>query len=154
MNRSQSERLGAQFMQMALDNLMRDGYAAFATLLISGESCTPVMLEQVNAEQKEPLGEFLRVLARSEAVDGIVIIREAWTLQPGTAHLPLTRPVSEHPDRKEGVFVQVSSNEGDLLFTTTFDRYKNGDPIRPIEVSQQWQPPTAQRVGNFSNLYM
>ena len=34
MDRLQSERIGAQFMELALDNLMRDGYAAFATLLI------------------------------------------------------------------------------------------------------------------------
>lgn len=155
MDRSQVERLGAQFMQMALDNLMQDGYVAFATLLISGNSCNPVMLEQVNAEQKARLGEFLRVLARSGAVDGIVIISEAWTLVPGTAcDLPLTSPVSEHPDRKEGVFVQLSSKEGDLLVTTTFDRDKNRHPIRPVEVSQHWQPTTADRVGNFSGLFM
>ena len=152
MNRVQSELIGAQFMQMALDNLVRDGYAAFATLLLSGESVTPIMLQEVNAEQKARLGELLRALTTTGQIDAIVIIREAWTLQPGT--LPLTTPVSEHPNRKEGVFVQVSSKQGDLLFTATFARDKKGSPIRPDEVSQHWQPPNAAVVGNFSSLYM
>ena len=91
---------------------MRDGYAAFATLLVSGESCTPVMLQEVNAEQKARLGELLRALTTTGQIDAIVIIHvsESWTLQPGTdLSLPLTTPVSEHPEQKEGVFVQVSS---------------------------------------------
>ena len=40
---------------------------------------------------------------------------------------------SEHPERKEGVFVQLSSKEGDLLLTSCFDRDKDGKPVRPSE---------------------
>ena len=61
-----------------------------------------------------------------------MIISEAWTLEPTfDVSLQLTAPVSEHPARKEGVFVQLSSKEGDLLFTTCFDRDKDGKPVRP-----------------------
>ena len=43
-------------------------------------------------------GRFLRCIASTGQVDVIVIISEAWTLNPSfDATLPLTDPVSEHP---------------------------------------------------------
>ena len=83
-----------------------------------------------------------------------MIISEAWTLNPSfDATLPLTAPVSEHPERKEGVFVQLSSKEGDLLLTTCFDRDKDGKPVRPSEVNANWQPTAAAPIGNFAGLF-
>ena len=51
-------------------------------------------------------------------------------------------PVSEHPNRVEGVCVQISSRHGDLMLTTHFNRDKanNNKPIRPRSVSSAWQP--------------
>jgi len=40
-------------------------------------SMAPVMLERVDAEQKERFGQFLRVVASTGQVDVIVIISEA-----------------------------------------------------------------------------
>ena len=50
-------------MEMVLDNLEIDGYVAFASLLVSGASMTPVrgspvMLERVDAEQEERSRRF------------------------------------------------------------------------------------------------
>ena len=69
-----------------------------------------VVLECVDAEQKERLGAFLRALASTGEYDAIAIVSEAWTLDPSKeVSLPLRVPVSEHPNRVEGVFVQMAS---------------------------------------------
>ena len=116
---------------------------------------TPVMLERVDAEQKERVGQFLRVIASTGQVDVIVIISEAWTLNPSfDATLPLTAPVSEHPERTEGVFVQLSSKEGDLLLTSGFDRDKDGEPVCPSEVNANWQPTAAAHQLVISRVYL
>lgn len=115
---------------------------------------TPVMLECVNAEQKERFGIFLRGIASTGQFDAIVIISEAWTLDPSAkVTLPLTVRVSEHPARKEGVFVQVACKEGDLLLTSLFDRDKNNNPVRPIQVLASWQSTAAASLGNFAGLF-
>ena len=61
--------------------------------------------------------------------------------------------VPEHPARKEGVFVQLSCKEGDLLVMSHFDRDKDGKPVRPSEVRANWQPTAAAPVGNFAGLF-
>ena len=78
MNREQIEQAAEGMMQMALDNLERDGYVAFAALLVSNRSITPLLLARVDAEQKERLGAFLRVLASTGQYDAIAIVSEAW----------------------------------------------------------------------------
>eukprot|EP00966_Prymnesium_polylepis_P116367 2689685-Prymnesium_polylepis.1 len=154
MRRDEIERMGAGMMEMALDNLQRDGYVAFATMLVSGASITPVMLDRVDAEQKQLFGKFLRGIASTGQFDAIAIISEAWTLDPTVeVTLPLTAPVSEHPARKEGVFVQMSSKEGNLLLTSHFDRDMDGKPVRQSEVRVDWQPTAAVPVGNFAGLF-
>ena len=60
MQREQIEQAAEGMMQMALDNLERDGYVAFGALLVSKNGIMPLILERVDAEQKERLGEFLR----------------------------------------------------------------------------------------------
>ena len=82
MEREQIEQVAEGMMQMALDNLERDGYVAFAALLVSRQNISPVLLECVDAEQKARLGEFLRVLASTGEYDAIAIVSEAWTLEP------------------------------------------------------------------------
>ena len=141
MNREQIEQIAEGMMQMALDNLERDGYVAFAALLVSNRSITPLLLARVDAEQKERLGAFLRFLASSGQYDAIAIVSEAWTLDPSKeASLPLRVPVSEQPNRVEGVFVQMASRHGDLILTTHFKRDNANKPIRPRSVSSAWQP--------------
>ena len=152
MNREQIEQAAEGMMQMALDNLERDGYVAFAALLVSQQSISPLLLERVDAEQKSRLGEFLRVLASTGKYDAIAIVSEAWTLEPSKEEsLPLRVPVSEHPNRVEGVFVQMASRHGDLMLTTHFKRDKANKPIRPRSVSSAWQPGLAS--SNFGGLF-
>ena len=152
MEREQIEQVAEGMMQMALDNLERDGYVAFAALLVSRQNISPVLLECVDAEQKARLGEFLRVLASTGEYDAIAIVSEAWTLEPSKEEsLPLRVPVSEHPNRVEGVFVQMSSRHGDLMLTTHFKRDKANKPIRPRSVSSAWQPGSPS--SNFGGLF-
>ena len=140
MNRTMCERVGEQMMAMALDNLERDGYVAFATLVISkqGES-VPLVLETVNDESKDILTNMLRALAPHCLA--IIVISEAWTLEgdDNIRALGANGRVVESPARKEGVFVQVASREGDLLLTTVFKRDLNERPVRPTNVSMAWQ---------------
>ena len=84
MNRAMCEQIGEQMMTMALDNLERDGYVAFATLLISREGeMTPVLLETVNDESKDNLAIMLRTLAPH--LSAVVVISEAWRRGGGAA---------------------------------------------------------------------
>ena len=151
MQREQIEQAAEDMMQMALDNLERDGYVAFAAFLLSKQGITPILLERVDAKQKERLGEFLRALASTGAYDAIAIVSEAWTLDPSKESLPLRVPVSEHPNRVEGVFVQMASRHGDLMLTTHFKRDKANKPIRPRSVSSAWQPGSPS--SNFGGLF-
>lgn len=156
MDRRQLERAADDIMEMTLSNLTRDGFVAFAALLVSKHSITPCMLERVGAEQKERLGVFLRALASTGQYDAIAIVSEAWTLDPllNTSESdPLNVPVSEHPNRKEGVFVQLSSSHGDLLVTAHFDRDNNGHPIHPRHVCMAWQPLEGFVTCNFARLF-
>ena len=127
------ESVGARMMQMALDNLARDGYVAICALAISptGEGA-PILPEIATRDDKEIFAQMLRRLAPH--CQAIVMTSEAWTL---VDHDPtdgrLTMPLAEHPDKKEGVFVQVSSTCGDYLLTSTFERDKDGRPVRPTQ---------------------
>jgi hypothetical protein len=97
----------------------------------------------------------VRGIASTGQVDVVVVILEAWTLNPsfgGT--LPLTAA--------RGVFVwclivRLSPKEGnfycDLLLTTCFGRDKDGKPVRPSEVNANWQPTAAAPIGNFAGLF-
>ena len=110
MNREQIETMAQGMMQIALDNLERDGYVAFGVLLVSTQhSVMPILLVRVDAEQKERLGDFLRALASTGQYNAFAIVSEAWTLDPSKeSSLPLQVPVSEHPNRVEGVFVHTA----------------------------------------------
>ena len=111
-----------------------------------------VVLECVDAEQKERLGAFLRALASTGEYDAIAIVSEAWTLDPSKEiSFPLRVPVSEHPNRVEGVFVQMVSRHGDLMLTTHFKRDDANKPIRPRSVSSAWQPGSPS--SNFGGLF-
>ena len=149
--RQNAEHVGERMMDSALDNLVRDGYVAFACLLLSQEDVlTPVMLDRVDAEAKQTLGHMLRAL--SPHCKAIVILSEAWTLIDATEY-DRSMPVSEHASRKEGVFVTVASKHGDLLLSTVFERDKEGKPVRPTRVTRAWQPLEGIVPTNFQGLF-
>jgi hypothetical protein len=91
--------LGERMMTMALDNLDRDGYVAFACLLLSKEGeLAPILLESVNPHSKARLSEMLRLLAPH--CGAIVIISEAWTLDDPEAIRSLNGPDSRGTKRQ------------------------------------------------------
>jgi len=94
-------------MDLAKDNLLPHGCVAFATLVIlrGNTSIVPIMLEDSSPEPTERLSELLRTMAPHTAAT--FVISGAWTAEAPTTEVTL--PVSQHPDRKEGVFVVASS---------------------------------------------
>ena len=92
-------------------------------------------------EDKERFGDFLRGMAATGKYDAIAMIAESWQLavQEGGADA-LTGSISQHPDRKEIVMVQMSSRHGERALIARFDRAANGKPIRPSSIRRAWQP--------------
>lgn len=152
MERCFLEDLGCQFMKIALDNLVRDGYVQFAVLLLNKENqITPMTIDAPNSEARTALGDMLRTLAPH--LNAIFMISEAWTLKPEDfTNEALTMPVSENPKRVEGVFVTTQSKNGELLLTTIFERDSNGKPVLSGDISKVWNT-TSHREGNFNNLF-
>ena len=67
-------------MGMAVDNLRRDGYVAFATLVFPKEGgMVPIALAETHPYAKERLGEMLRLMAPH--TNATIVISEAWTLE-------------------------------------------------------------------------
>ena len=96
------EGLGHRMMTMALDNLERDGYVAFACLLVSKDrkELVPIMPETVDEDSKTALAKMLRLIAPHSAA--IILIYEMWTLEGEQALQTLrddTR-VADSPARK------------------------------------------------------
>lgn len=151
LTRQEVERVGEMMMQTALDRLVQDGYVAFGCFLLSHEGgLTPLMLDQVNAESKHKLGEMLRVLAPH--CKAIVILSEAWTLADASEY-DRSKLVSDHANRKEGVFVTVASKRGDMLLSTVFERDEQQKPVRPSHITRTWQPLEALVPTNFQGLF-
>ncbi len=147
------EGLGHRMMNMALDNLARDGYVAFACLLLSKDrtELVPIIPETVDEDSKTALAKMLRLIAPHSAA--IILIYEMWTLE-GERALQILRDdtrVADDPARKEGVFVQVASPRGDLVLTTSFSRDAKDKPIRPAEVKAAWQSGACS--GKFNGLF-
>ena len=65
----------------------------------------------------------------------------------------LPRP-SEHPDRKEGVFVVASSPYGEVLLTLIFDRDKENKPVPRSSMTTRWSDDSASHsYSNFQGIY-
>ena len=114
------------------------------------------MLESTRI-QNENLGYMLRALAPHCAA--IVIISEAWILGDASEY-DTTKPVSEHANRKEGVFVrchgglQSGMQSGrSLVLSTTFEPDGYGKPVRPSRLTRTWQPIEGVVQTNFQGLF-
>lgn len=154
MDRGSVERMGDSMMAMAIDNLERDGYVAFACLVLSHQNELATFVpESVDSDSKEHLAQKLREIAPH--CKCIILISEAWTLSDPNAIKNLAGPIRNSPQREEGIFVQVASRLGELLLTTTFKRNEQGKPVRPTDVKRNWQDAATQNTifGNFGGLF-
>ena len=80
MEREQLLALAESMMGMAIDNLRRDGYVSFATLVFPKEGgMVPIALSDAHPLAKERLGEMLRQIA--PYTNATIVISEAWTLE-------------------------------------------------------------------------
>ena len=68
--------------------------------------------------------------------------------------LMIPRP-SEHPDRKEGVFVMASSPYGEVLLTLIFDRDKENKPLPRASMTTRWSDDESASASysNFQGIY-
>lgn len=133
------ECVGAKMMSLALNILEYRGHVNFECFFVSEEQdVVPLHVEPVNDQTKASLSVILRKMAPECAA--IVIMSETWLLEDSEAVNSQNASISEHQERKEGVFVHVASPLGDLLFTTTFERDSTGKPIQPTEVESTWEP--------------
>ena len=66
----------------------------------------------------------------------------------------LPRP-SEHPERKEGVFVVASSPYGEVLLTLIFDRDDEQKPVPRSSMITRWSDESASsdHYSNFQGIY-
>ena len=66
----------------------------------------------------------------------------------------LPRP-SEHPDRKEGVFVVASSPYGEVLLTLIFDRDNENKPLPRASMTTRWSDDELESAihSNFQGIY-
>ena len=65
----------------------------------------------------------------------------------------IPRP-SEHPDRKEGVFVVASSPHGEVLLTLIFDRDKENKPVPRSSMTTRWSDDSASdSYSKFQGIY-
>ena len=65
----------------------------------------------------------------------------------------IPRP-SEHPDRKEGVFVVASSPYDEVLLTLIFDRDKENKPVPRASITTRWSDESASAsYSNFQGIY-
>ena len=153
MDRAKIEQVAERLMRDALDMLETDGSVIHKWILISGERMDPLMpVWSGTEEDKERFGDFLRGMAATGKYDAIAMIAESWQLavQEGGADA-LTGSISQHPDRKEIVMVQMSSRHGERALIARFDRAANGKPIRPSSSSirRAWQPHGDGRLQGF-----
>ena len=80
MEREQLLVVAESMMGMAIDNLRRDGYVAFATLVFPKDGgMVPIALSDAHPLAKERLGEMLRQIA--PCTNATIVISEAWTLE-------------------------------------------------------------------------
>ena len=144
------QQIGQKLISGAIRNLMIHGHVSFVAFVIGPDlSLTPILLERVNAEQKEALGRLLKCIAPH--VGAIAIISETWYVE-ATDPTDGIRP-SEHKDRKESILVSVSSPHGDPVSNIPFDRNLAGHPIEPKEITAQWVslPSVSMNLGGFYN---
>ena len=144
MDRAKIENFAESLMHETLDLFMRKGYYAFRVFLFTQDGDMQVAhLPTGFPGGQGALGDFLRAKAATGKYELIAIVSESWTLRAEEGKklpLTLTMPISEHPDRKECVQVQLCSRHGELTLQAFFDRDDNGKPIRPSSVEKEWQP--------------
>ena len=147
------EKMGEKLMKVALTNLTRDGHVAFMTFCMKPDGSYVPHLPMMSGtpQQKEQFGDFLRAEAASGKYDAIAVIAESWTVDAKNVSQPVTGSISQHPDRKECVMVQMSSRHGELQLMAVYDRAANGRPIRPSSssISKEWQPHGRGRLQGF-----
>lgn len=85
----------------------------------------------------------------------IAQIAEAWTLVNPTTYNPALA-VSQHPEKAEGIFVNVQSRQGTYMITSVFKRDEQGHPLAPtIQIGNfvSHNDSTQTLIGPMTNYY-
>ena len=121
-----------RYFENACRCLKDDGYVQFVNFVRIQDGEVPVILSDDDGNivtDKDAIELVMRSMA--PRCIWIAQIAEAWTLMNAETYNP-TMAVSQHPDRAEGIFVNVQSRQGTYMITSVFKRDEQGNPLKPI----------------------
>jgi hypothetical protein len=152
LSRTTLQAIAGQMAEAATMHLKRDGYVAFAPIVIKEGRTLPINIS--DGCPKDEIGQLLRQFARH--ADAVVIIDEVWMRCVEVDEVPAatSQPVRDHPERQEGFFVSVQAPAGSYVCVFKFDREpKTGVPLDPTEHYRGWETGNSLYQANFQSLF-
>ncbi len=120
-----------RFYEIACRCLTNDGHVQFVNMVRMEDAEIPVIFSDSDGmtfTDKDVIERAIRSMAPQ--CTWIAQVAEAWTLNDFSTYNP-TLAVSEHPERAEGIFVNVQSRKGTYMIMSVFERDDQGNPLRP-----------------------
>ena len=145
-----------RYFENACRCLKHDECVQFANLVCTQDGEAPVILldDDGNIVTDKDVIEFV-MRSMAPCCIWVAQIAEAWTLMNPTTYNP-AMAVSQHPERAEGIFVNVQSRQGTYMITSVFKRDEQGTPLTPMiqEESFVSHNDSTQRLhGRMTNYY-
>jgi len=115
------KELMEQNLEFAKHLLLKDGKLFPVAFMICKNEMGVIPLSFRDANEKDMQVAILRKLAKEKSADAVFMITESWYL--GTNNVEdLGGSLSEHPMRKECVFVMGECENGRITMVQTFER--------------------------------
>jgi hypothetical protein len=120
----------------------------------------PIDIPEINSPARDTVWTFLHLVATAVEATAFLMGGECWCLPPGeetTESGEATGPISERPDRVEGVFVQVyyrdARSNGKVMSTgTTHEIDRSDDRVRLGALLYDREPTPCRFDGNLSTV--
>lgn len=145
-----------EYYETACKCLKRDGCVDFVNMICMNDTIMPVIMFDEHKNRifdKDVIEQGIRSLAPQ--CTWIAQIVEAWTLTNASTYNP-TLPVSQHPDRIEGIFVTVQSQQGTYMIMSVFERDQQGNPLTPTIKKEAFMTHNESKkylTGRMTNYY-
>ena len=144
-----------RIMEIARSCLATDGHVQFIGFVLDhGGQFYPVEFSGLPASDadKDVVANALKSLAQRHKAVGMV--NEMWLAAPTLDENMALVQTSQHPDRKEGIWVMMQSKKGTWTLQCTFERDAQGKPTAPSEVGAAWfKRGDGTFTGRFAELY-
>ena len=144
-SKQELDRLVQSVLQIAKDNLLKDGYVQPVGLLFGTTGLRTIFpMKFSGLEGKRAIqAEFRALTLKTEAL-AAVVVNESWFRTP-TPEQPLdqARSVAEYADRMECIIVEAVSPQAKALKILIFDKsedgqFRFGEPFEP-EYPMSWK---------------